>query len=932
MTLSIEPGGLVSARGREWVVLPGTTEDALVLRPLTGTEADRIVLLPDLEPVPPTLATFAKPDPAATGTSAEAELLADALRLSLRRGAGPFRSAGRIAFQPRAYQLVPLIMALRQETIRLLVADDVGIGKTVEAGLVLREMWDRGEVLRAAVLCPPHLVEQWVDELRDKFDLAAVPVTAASAARLERGLGVSESLFDVHPLTVISLDYIKAENRREKFRRECPRFVIVDEAHACVGTSGSGRSGATQRFGLLSALAKDPERHLVMLTATPHSGDTEAFDNLLGLIDPSFTSASLETQPTRERLARHFVQRRRADVEEGWDEDENSRVFPLHKDRPNATYRLSRDHLAFHDAVLDYCLGVTKAAGPDERRRHVAFWGTLALMRCVGSSPAAALSALKSRRDGRSAEEADAETEAAVFDEDDTGLTDDDLEPALEPDWDANAVGALIDAAQRLVDAADATPKSDPKLGRLIAEVTGLLELGARPVVFCRFIATAEAVGSALAKTFRSANVEVVTGRLPPPERRRAVAAMEAHPVRILVATDCLSEGINLQNLFDAVVHYDLSWNPTRHQQRVGRVNRFGQPSPAVYSILLFAENSAIDGAVLSVIVNKAEAIRKATGVSIAMPENHEKVSAALMQAVLLRSGRSNQFTFDFGDAVEEVDTAWRNAEENEKRSRARFAQNRLKPAEVLPEWQRAGRLLGSPADVDRFTRRALARLGAPLGTTRRGHVAHLAALPEGLRETLRQKGLAGDLRVAFDQAPPEGVAALHRAHPLVATLADHLAERALDGGGGPGTLARCGAWPAKGVATMVTLALLRIRHRIARRRQADFLLAEEIVAVAFEGTAATPTAIGDEALAHFAREATGTLPERVRTAQITQALMRLDGWSAALTAVVQERAHALGDDHDRLRAAAAGTGARTDVDPVLPPDLVGVWVLLPET
>lgn len=93
-------------------------------------------------------------------TQDAALLLGEALRLSLRRGAGPFRSAARVAFDPRAYQLVPLLMALRQQTVRLMIADDVGIGKTIEAGLILRELVDRGEIDRFAVLCPPHLVEQ----------------------------------------------------------------------------------------------------------------------------------------------------------------------------------------------------------------------------------------------------------------------------------------------------------------------------------------------------------------------------------------------------------------------------------------------------------------------------------------------------------------------------------------------------------------------------------------------------------------------------------------------------------------------------------------------------------------------------------------------------------------------------------------------------
>src|SRR6202020_474321 len=101
-------------------------------------------------------------------TQNAALLLSEALRLSLRRGAGPFRSAARLGFEPRAYQLVPLLMALRLSTVRLMIADDVGIGKTIEAGLILRELLDRGEIDRLTVLCPPHLVEQWTTELKTK--------------------------------------------------------------------------------------------------------------------------------------------------------------------------------------------------------------------------------------------------------------------------------------------------------------------------------------------------------------------------------------------------------------------------------------------------------------------------------------------------------------------------------------------------------------------------------------------------------------------------------------------------------------------------------------------------------------------------------------------------------------------------------------------
>ncbi len=156
------------------------------------------------------------------------------------------------------------------------------------------------------------------------------------------------------------------------FARACPDFVIVDEAHACVGT----HKGKQQRFELLSGLARNPERRMILLTATPHSGDEDAFSRLLSLIDPSFAAMNFDDARYRERLARHFVQRQRIDLVSGaWDEN---RTFPRHETR-EVTYALSRPHLDFQEAVLDYCFGVVSRAGSGLRERRLAFWGTLAL-------------------------------------------------------------------------------------------------------------------------------------------------------------------------------------------------------------------------------------------------------------------------------------------------------------------------------------------------------------------------------------------------------------------------------------------------------------------------------------------------------------------------------------------------------------------------
>ena len=169
-------------------------------------------------------------------------------------------------------------------SIRLLIADDVGIGKTVEALLIARELLDRAEVQRMAVLCPPHLAEQWQDELRDKFHIEAELVLSSTARRLDRVCG-NRSVFDVFPYTIVSLDYIKSERHREHFLSIAPECIVVDEAHTC---SAVGQ-GKQLRFELLQRLAADESRHLILLTATPHSGDNDAFYNLLSLLRPEFS-------------------------------------------------------------------------------------------------------------------------------------------------------------------------------------------------------------------------------------------------------------------------------------------------------------------------------------------------------------------------------------------------------------------------------------------------------------------------------------------------------------------------------------------------------------------------------------------------------------------------------------------------------------------
>ena len=918
MTVNFSPGDLVRARGREWVALPEPRPGLLALRPLSGNENDTVILDPSFETLPVEPARFDLPDDAKPTVQAKAALLADALRFTLRRGAGPFRSAAQLAFEPRTYQLVPLLMALRLQVPRLLIADDVGIGKTIEAGLILRELMDRGEVDAFSVLCPPHLVDQWIIELKDRFGIDAVPVTSGSAARLERDLPLAQTLFEAYPFTVVSLDYIKAEKRREGFAHACPDFVIVDEAHACVGT----HKGKQQRFDLLQGLVKDPERRMIMLTATPHSGDEEAFARLLSLIDQEFASMDFDSRRYREHLARHFVQRRRIDLIEGdWNE---KRSFPRHETTEHS-YRLSQEHREFHEAVLDYCLGIVTKAGDRKRDQRLAFWGTLALMRCVGSSPAAALSALRNR-----ALNEDERLEPQIFDEDGDDEDAVDIEPSTSFAKDSE-LQQLLEQASRLQEA------KDPKLEALIEALKPLIQGGAKPVVFCRYLATAAHVKNGLRKAFPKLTVESVTGELTPDERRDRVAGMvpgdsEESAQHILVATDCLSEGINLQQNFDTVVHYDLSWNPTRHQQREGRVNRFGQPAELVRSIMMFSPDSGIDGAVLDVILRKAEEIRKTTGVAVPLPDERGPVTDALMAAVMMRRGDRSQLMLDLRlhDGTKAMEARWRDADENEKKSRAIFAQNAMKPEEVAPEWSKVKALLGSPDDAWNFVESAMSRFGVRLEEKRSAFLAHVYALETSLRERLEQQGFEKSVKLAKAEPAPSGVSLLTRTHPLTASLAESLVEASLDREALPDLgIGRVGAWQTEAVSALTRVMLLRIRYKLTiHARKERLLLAEEaaLASIQKDGIIAS----GDAAREVLNAPATAGLASEAMDRLINSAKADLSGLLAgALAGFAESRAEELAADHARLRAAA-GSASRVTVEAVLQPDVIGMFVLTP--
>ena len=946
-------GALVKVRGREWVVEPCEIKNCIKLRPLGGTDDETQVILPGIEASELKSAEFPLPNVENIGRFDSAKLLRDALKLKLTNAAGPFRSFGHLAFEPRSYQLVPLLMALKMPVVRLLIADDVGIGKTIEAGLIVKELYERGEISKFVVLCPPHLVPQWVSELKERFNIDAVGVTARSAASLEKEIG-DENLFSHYPATVFSLDYIKVDKHRDWFKTHIGNdtMLVVDEAHTCcVG------GGKQLRFNLLKDLAANEERNIVLLTATPHSGNEEAFRNLLSLLKKEYFElenlsvdhSSPEKQKLREDLGHHLVQRRRIDVLSF----PGKSVFP---DRMTMelTYRLSGEWGEFFDEARKYCVEIGQEAEKKtgEYKGKVMWYAALALLRCISSSPYAAKSALTTHLNGVTESDAlvtETAENSALLDnfimetcdgDCDSEADDRFVSPVLD---DSDVVRGLIAKIESLIGRAD-----DPKICCLATHVASMCKKlkkeheTYRPVIFCKYIATAHYVAEQLKARFPKSAVACVTGELTNEEREEKVAELSESENRILVATDCLSEGINLQELFNAVVHYDLAWNPTRHEQREGRVDRFGQQSKNVWCTMLYSADNVADGYILKVILQKAEKIRADLGISVPVPEDSDNVRVALVKAALLKKevfSKNDQIELDFGEEYEkqisQVNMKWDSAIEKEKKNRTIFAQQTIKPDAIMPEWEKTKAALGDSEDVQSFFDVATTLLNA--AKTQEGvHSFTLKAnsLPREIVSQIAasfpKKDLKNPLKISFAYPPAMGYTFVHRTNPIIESLANYMLEGALSQ---KNSIAmRAGAYESDAVDEVTAIYLLRIRYQLRNtgKNARKLMMAEESVAVAVNLNG-TPKVIDGQAVdALLEKIPTGNISDSVIRQNVQNALNFYKNHGDLFRQYATERAENLSKDHVRVREASALRSGNVFVEPCLPADLIGCYVLVP--
>lgn len=485
---------------------------------------------------------------------------------------------------PLPHQIHALARAVAGDRIRFLLADEVGLGKTIEAGLILKELKTRGLVRRTLVVAPAGLTNQWIRELRTHFEEDFRLVKPGDFATIRRVTGFSdeENIWKMQPQVVVSLDAVKpVDGRRGWSREQLTQFnrerfedlveagwdlVIIDEAHRI---AGSTPNVARHRLGEALAAASP---YLLLLSGTPHQGKTEAFRRLMGLLDPDVFPP--DAAISKDRVAPFVIrtEKRRAVDAEG---------KPLFKKRdvrlrPIEWTEDHQEQRALYEAVTEYVReGYNQAM--KEKQAAVGFLMVL-MQRLVTSSTRAIRWALERRLEHLALPEG----QLSLFAEDiawDWDLRDspEALEEALTLRLrglhsEHKEVELLVSAARRC------EARSPDVKAKALLDVMRELEQGtgdpqAKFLVFTEFVATQQMLKEYLEE--RGYEVAILNGSMTAEVRDQALAAFETD-TRVLVSTEAGGEGLNLQ-FCHLVVNYDLPWNPMRLEQRIGRVDRIGQ-------------------------------------------------------------------------------------------------------------------------------------------------------------------------------------------------------------------------------------------------------------------------------------------------------------------------------------------------------------------
>ena len=625
-----------------------------------------------------------------------------------------------------SYQLVPLLKALRMPRVSLLIADDVGLGKTVEAGLILTELLLRRRIQRVLVLTPASLRRQWQEELWEKFSLRFEVVDRQETERLRRRLGMDANPWRSFSRIVASYHYLRQPDVLEQFLSACRTpegsphlpwdLLIVDECHNLM-PSPFGEDSELCR--MLRVVAPRFE-HRLFLSATPHNGHTRSFTGLLEMLDPvRFTRTSEMTTVMRGRVEDVVVRRlkreinarslqaRSANGEHSKDRDTDPRFCTRH---PPTALLLQADprETAVSTAFDAFRTAVRKlvSAGTRPRRRAGTFAVEILGKRLLSCPTAFAESWSRARRGFSDPDvEAAAETELATAARAVRQETGDDREAEQRGATAATVVGAWlrnfvedvgdeIHGIERALDTlgfalegtsiTEQTPVVDARFNALVALIERRLRAGnefrddERLIVFTEYKTTLDYLARCLRERYPAERVLTLfgtgggignSGGMDEAARESIKAAFNDpdSPVRVLVATDAASEGLNLHRTARYLLHYDCPWNPSRLEQRNGRLDRYGQARDV--TVHHFISDTDPDLRFLGHVIRKADEIREDLG-------SANEVFDRAVHRRLIQGEDEDAVTTDLdrgidatrGSAVLEVDATAADAAEEEAR------------------------------------------------------------------------------------------------------------------------------------------------------------------------------------------------------------------------------------------------------------------------
>ncbi|SMD11217.1 Superfamily II DNA/RNA helicases, SNF2 family [Lentzea albidocapillata] len=512
-----------------------------------------------------------------------------------------------------AYQLEPLRRALGAPRANLLLADDVGLGKTIEAGLVIQELFLRHRARTAVIVCPPSLALKWQDEMREKFGLEFTVVNSELMAQVRRTHGLHANPFQLFPRVIVSMAwlpqvraqrllrdvYAQATNPRTG-RRYAFDVLVVDEAHHVAPSSPSAIAGGrgyavdTQRTVAVRQIAEKSE-HRLFLSATPHNGHPESFTALMAMIDPRRFARGANLDPVA--LKDVTVRRLKTDLTgKGFKQRKVSILDVTPSDSEQQMFSL-----------LDEI--VTKSAKQNGTKPGGDIV-TMLLKKRFLSSPFAfgmTLSHYLSSKAGRglSDDEYDDIFGEGQADEEEGLWEQDEAEKLRESKGSDPLIAAESGQLEALMEwGLSYESRADSRLDRLI----GFLEAVCRPdgstwsnervVVFTEYAHTIDWVARVLnQRGYAGDRLAVIQGSTPTDEREYIRSQFTAdpakEPVRVLLATDAAGEGIDLQTYCHRLVNFDIPFNPSRLEQRIGRIDRYGQTEePRVFHFVPVADSS----------------------------------------------------------------------------------------------------------------------------------------------------------------------------------------------------------------------------------------------------------------------------------------------------------------------------------------------------